>query len=164
MYWQKQNLKFDRAISSPLTRAKETAHILSPFLKLELKYDPIWMERDNGKLAGLRWEEAQEIFPPPPFTPLFQSIAETGESLWDLYIRASTALNNLMVLSPGNYLIISHGGLLNMVMHALLGIPPQANFQGPRFRFSNTGYTTVQYLMERNIWNIVEHNSTSHLK
>jgi broad specificity phosphatase PhoE len=121
------------------------------------------MERDNGRLAGLRWEEARDIFPPPPFTSLFQPIAETGESLWELYLRASSALNKIMKLSPGRYLIISHGGILNMVMHAVVGLPPQANFQGPRFRFSNTGYTTINYLAERNIWNIQEHNNTSHL-
>jgi 2,3-bisphosphoglycerate-dependent phosphoglycerate mutase len=164
VYWKKQGMVFDKAISSPLKRAKETANIIKSYLPLDLAYSPIWMERDNGKLAGLRWEEALEIYPPPPFTPLYQPIAETGESLWDLFIRASNALNNLMDLPPGNYLIISHGGLLNMVMHAIIGIHPQANFQGPRFRFSNTGHTTVQYLIKRNIWNISKHNDTSHLK
>jgi len=161
--WQQQDVAFDKAISSPLMRAEQTAIILNSYLKTDLSFDPIWMERDNGRLAGLKWEEAQDIFPLPPFTPLYQPIAETGESLWELFLRASTALNNLMKYPPGRYLIISHGGLLNMVMHAIVGLPPQANFQGPRFRFSNTGFTSVYYLVERNIWNIQEHNNTSHL-
>jgi len=161
--WQRQEVAFDKAISSPLIRAEQTALILNRYLNTDLSFDPIWMERDNGRLAGLRWEEARDIFPPPPYTPLYQPIAETGESLWELYLRASSALNQLMKLSPGRYLIISHGGLLNMVMHAIVGLPPQANFQGPRFRFSNTGFTSVYYLPERNIWNIQEHNNTSHL-
>jgi 2,3-bisphosphoglycerate-dependent phosphoglycerate mutase len=162
-YWQMKKMSFDKAISSPLSRAKQTALILNKSLKIGLEYDPIWMERDNGKLAGLTWDEGRETFPPLPYTSLFTPTAETGESIWELYLRAGTALNELAKLSPGNYLIISHGGLLNMVIKALVGITPQANFQGPRFRFSNTGYTSVYYLPENNNWVIKEHNNTSHL-
>ena len=162
-YWQMKNVSFDKAISSPLSRAKQTALILNQHLKTDLEYDPIWMERDNGKLAGLTWDEARDTIPTLPFTHLFKPIADTGESLWELYLRAGTALNKLMILSPGNYLIISHGGLLNMVIKALIGLTPQANFQGPVFRFSNTGYTSVHYHPENNNWTIKEHNNTSHL-
>jgi len=162
-FWHGQNIQFDQAISSPLTRAKQTAKILSDRLELELNFDPIWMERDNGELAGLTHEQARQILPPPDFIPLYQPIANTGESQWELYLRAGAALNQLMKYPPGRYLIISHGGLLNMVMHALVGIVPQPNFQGPNFRFSNTGYTSVRFIPENNNWNILEHNNTSHL-
>jgi len=163
-YWKMNNISFDKIISSPLSRAEQTARILNESLKIDLDFDPLWMERDNGKIAGLKWEEALEIFPPPAFTPLYQPIAETGESLWDLYLRAGTALNSLMKFSPGNYLIISHGGLLNMMMKALVGLTPQPNFQGPIFKYSNTGYTSVNYQPENNNWMILEHNNTNHLQ
>jgi broad specificity phosphatase PhoE len=162
-HWKEQEISFEKVISSPLKRAIQTADILNEYLKLDVEFDPIWMERDNGKLAGLRWEEAQELYPPPAFTSLYQPIAETGESIWELFIRANNALHKIMDLPYGSYLIISHGGLLNMVMHSLIGLSPQANFQGTRFRFSNTGHTSVQYLADRNIWNISKHNDTSHL-
>lgn len=162
--WKSRGWKFDRVVCSPLSRAKETGEILSRTLGLELEYDPIWMERDNGKLAGLLHEKALQVLPPPDFIPLFEPIATTGESQWELYLRAGTALNHLVKLPPGFHLVISHGGLLNMVMLALVGLTPQPNFQGPHFRFSNTGYSRVRYEPKNNNWIIIEHNNTNHLK
>jgi len=161
--WKAQGLEFTRAIASPLARAQQTAKILSRALEFQISYDEDWMERDNGKLAGLLHERALEVLPPPPFIHLYEPIADTGESQWELYLRAGRALNSLMSNPPGLYLIISHGGLLNMVMHALVGITPLPNFQGPNFRFSNTGYTTVRYEPENGNWMILGHNDTGHL-
>jgi broad specificity phosphatase PhoE len=162
--WKSQGEYFDKAISSPLIRAKQTAEILANDLKIDLDFDPVWVERDNGDLAGLLHEQALEVLPPPENIPLYQAIANTGESQWELYLRAGNALNQLVNHPPGRYLVISHGGLLNMIMHALIGLVPLPNFQGPRFRFSNAGYTTVQYLPDSNNWIIREHNNTAHLK
>jgi broad specificity phosphatase PhoE len=162
-YWKKQGNTFNLAVSSPLSRAKQSAEILCKELDLKLTFDPIWKERDNGKLAGLLHKKALQEIPPPDFIPLYQPIADTGESQWELYLRAGAALNSLMSLPPGDYLVISHGGLLNMVMHALVGVIPQPNFQGPNFRFSNTGYTRVRYESENGNWYILGHNQTSHL-
>ncbi|MGB2963236.1 MAG: histidine phosphatase family protein [Anaerolineales bacterium] len=161
--WKEREMKFDLAFSSPLSRAVESAEILSKALKVELVYDPIWMERDNGDLAGMLHDQALQELPPPDFIPLFQPIAVTGESQWELFLRAGTALNQLMKNPPGKYLIISHGGFLNMVVHAAVGLTPQPNFQGPHFRFSNTGYTTLQYKSENDNWILLGHNATCHL-
>ena len=162
-YWAVQNIRFDQAIASPLTRAKQTAEIIADRLELTISFDPIWMERDNGELAGLLHEQALHVLPTPDYIPLYQPIASTGESQWELYLRAGAALNLLMKYPPGKYLIISHGGLLNMVIHALVGLVPQPNFQGPNFRFSNTGFTSVRYIPDNNKWVILEHNNTCHL-
>jgi broad specificity phosphatase PhoE len=121
------------------------------------------MERDNGKLAGMLHEKALQEIPPPDFTPLYQPIADTGESQWELFLRAGRALNLLMKNPPGRYLIISHGGLLNMVIHAAVGLTPQPNFQGTNFRFSNTGYTILHFKPENNNWILRGHNVTCHL-
>ena len=161
--WSKKKRSFDLVISSPQSRAKQTAEILKKSLNLKIEYDPIWMERDNGKLAGLLHDEAKKSHPQPDFIPLFQPIASTGESQWDLYLRAGDALKKLVSYPPGEYLVISHGGFLNMVMHALVGLSPRSNFQGPVFRFSNTGYTTVQYRPGNDNWIIFGHNDLSHL-
>ncbi len=162
-HWEQGTVQFDRLIVSPLSRAEETSRILNKVLQSEITIDPIWMERDNGKLAGLLHKQAREIQPPSNFIPLFQPIADTGESQWELYLRAGTALNTLMKYPPGKYLVISHGGLLNMVLLALIGLVPQANFQGPGFYFSNTGFTSVLYTAEKNQWLVLEHNNTNHL-
>ena len=162
-YWKRKGKVFDLAISSPLSRAKQSAEILDQALHLKLEYDPIWMERDNGKLAGLLFEKAIKEVPSPDNIPLYQPIGMTGESQWELYQRAGNALNQLMKKPPGKYLIISHGALLNMVIHTAVGLTPQANFQGTNFRFSNTGYTKLIFIPVNNTWILKIHNLTSHL-
>ncbi|NQS92299.1 MAG: histidine phosphatase family protein [Chloroflexi bacterium] len=161
--WEKEGRVFDQAISSPQSRARQTAEILTKAIPTKLTFNPIWMERDNGDLAGMLFDEAMKILPPPDFIPLYQPIANTGESQWELFIRASTALNELMKNPPGQYLVISHGALLNMVIHALVGLTPQPNFQGPNFSFSNTGFTSARFIPENNNWILLEHNNTNHL-
>ncbi len=161
--WSRAGVQFDLAISSPQTRAKQTAKIITGATKTNLEFDPIWMERDNGELAGLLHKEAIQSLPPPEFIPIHQPIANTGESQWDLFLRAATAVNKLVKYPSGRYLIVSHGGFLNMVIHAILGQAPRSNFQGPNFNFSNTGYTTIQYKPSNDNWIFLEHNNTSHL-
>jgi 2,3-bisphosphoglycerate-dependent phosphoglycerate mutase len=161
--WSESGVQFDLAISSPQSRAKQTAKIITDVIKTKVEFDPLWMERDNGELAGLLHEEAMQSHPTPDFIPLHQPIANTGESQWELFLRAGTAVNKLVKYPPGKYLIISHGGFLNMVMHALIGQAPQPNFQGPVFRFSNTGYSTIQYRPGNDNWVFFEQNNTSHL-
>lgn len=162
--WKGSGERFDLAAASPLARAKQTAELLAEALDFPLTFDEIWKERDNGRLAGMLHKKALEVIPIPEFIPLFEPIADTGESQWELYLRAGAALNQLMTNPPGSYLVISHGGLLNMLMHTLVGIIPQPNFQGPHFDFDNTGYTRVRYEPENGNWFILEHNQTSHLK
>src|SRR4030042_7047324 len=58
--WKVENKTFDLIISSPLVRARETAEIIAVQLKFPLELDPLWMERDNGLMAGLSPEEVQE--------------------------------------------------------------------------------------------------------
>ena len=66
--WQQESKRFDTFIASPLVRAKETAEIITAALNLPLEFDPIWMERNNGRLAGLRPEEALVQYPRPSFS------------------------------------------------------------------------------------------------
>jgi broad specificity phosphatase PhoE len=120
------------------------------------------MERDNGLLAGLLPEEAAERHPRIDFMPPFTSIGGTGESQWELYLRAGRAVQELLRKPPGRYLIVSHGGFLNMVMYVILGIVPQANFQGARFRFRNTAFARLTYSPTEHIWRLEALNDRGH--
>ena len=42
------------------------------------------MEMDSGPLAGLSYEDAQERYPCPAFQNLYEGLAGSGESEWDL--------------------------------------------------------------------------------
>ncbi|MBK8784770.1 MAG: hypothetical protein IPO22_23960, partial [Anaerolineales bacterium] len=55
---------------------------------------------------------------PPAYDPRHGS---DGEGDWELFLRAGQALHSLLKREPARYLIVSHGGLLNQVMHAVVG-------------------------------------------
>ena len=160
--WLKAGQHFDQAISSPLMRARETAEIITQALSLPLGFDPLWMERDNGLLAGLHPAEAIQRYPRPLFIHPYQAVGETGESQWELYLRAGQGVQSLLNHPSGTYLIVSHGGILNMVFYAILGIAPHANFAGPRFRFRNTAFATLTYEPSEHKWAVQGVNDHLH--
>jgi broad specificity phosphatase PhoE len=152
--WQAEGIVFDRAIASPLLRASETAQIVTRALNVPLEFDPLWMERHNGKISGLLEEEVRALYPERDFFNPYQPLAETGEGDWQLYLRAGQALHALLQRPPGRYLVVSHGGTLNMTLYAIMGIPPQPNYQGPRFRFLNTSFSQFRYYPARHRWRV----------
>jgi 2,3-bisphosphoglycerate-dependent phosphoglycerate mutase len=161
-HWLAKDIQFDAIISSPLARARQSAEIIVDILPAPLEFDPIWMELNNGVLAGLKHEVASEIYPRPDFRNPYTPVGQTGESEWDLYLRAGKAMQSLLIRSPGRYLVVSHGGILNMVLRAMLGITPQANWQGASFRFPNTGCAVVEYHPQRHRWILNQFNDQGH--
>lgn len=153
--WQFEEVHFDRIITSPLVRARETAEIISAALNIPIETNPDWIERDAGLYSGLGQEEARERYPVPLIRPPYQPFAQTGESLWDLYLRAGHAVKDLLKFPPGHFLVVSHGGILNMAMYAILGIVPQLNFSGARFRFGNAGFARLTYRASDHTWRLL---------
>jgi hypothetical protein len=49
-----------------------------------------------------------------------------------------------------------------MAFYAILGIAPQANFTGPRFRFSNAAFATLTYHPDQHKWSVFAVNDHSH--
>lgn len=161
-HWRKRQLPVDRIISSPLARARQTAEILAESLDIPIEYDPVWMERNIGELSGLHPDEAATRYPRPIFMHPYMPVGIHGESQWDLYLRAGRAVQGLMRQPPGSYVVVSHGGILNLVLYAILGITPQANFHGPRFRFRNTAYATLTYSPFEHKWSLLGLNERNH--
>jgi broad specificity phosphatase PhoE len=160
--WLSEGVRFDTLISSTLARARETATILGEAFRLPVELDPVWMERDIGPLGGMRPEEAAERYPRPAFVHPFLPIGGTGESQWDVYLRAGRAVQSLICRPPGSYLVVSHGGLLNLVLYNMLGIVPQANYQGAHFRFLNTSFTELIYRPAEHRWILERLNDRAH--
>jgi broad specificity phosphatase PhoE len=161
--WKSEGMKFDLAIASPLGRARETAEIVTSALNVKLDLNPIWMERDIGEMEGLTAEEIRQK-PQPPYTTPYDSIGGNGEGDWELFLRAGQALHDLLHKPAGNYLIVSHGGMLNQVMHAIIGVAPHVDPSGVRFRFENTAFSRVIYFPHQHRWAIDAVNDRAHLK
>jgi len=154
-YWLQEKKSFDKIISSPLLRAFQTAEIIARHFDLPIEKNPLWMERDAGMVSGLHHTVAQEKFPQPIFVTPYDPFGINGESQWDVYVRAAKAVQDLLRRPPARYLIVSHGGLLDMFMYAILGIDIQANFCGPHFKLQNTAYLSLLYYSPTHSW-IVE--------
>ncbi|GAB4397806.1 MAG: histidine phosphatase family protein [Anaerolineales bacterium] len=162
--WQSAGVTFDYLISSPLARALETGKIIAAALKIPLiETDALWMERDNGKRSGMTWDEVQLHYPDPPFINPYEAVAETGEGDWALYLRAGEALHKILQRPPARYLITSHGAILNMALYAILGIAPQPNFQGARFRLENTSFSSFRYHPVTHRWRVDVIGDANHL-
>ncbi len=152
-FWRSARVSFDQCFASPLLRAKETAEIVSGALNVPLEIDPLWMEMDNGRMAGMRddeidWEE-------PKFLTPYSRIGETGESRLEVYLRAGRAIQSILDRAPGRYLVVSHGGILNMAMYSILSIAPQAHHNGPRFLFKNTTFASFSYDPDHHNWRLL---------
>lgn len=160
--WKKEEVKFDLVISSPLARARETAEIIAQALGSNIEFDPLWLERDNGDFAGLTAYEVRQNFSHPPFTTPYDPVGRDGEGDWELFLRAGQALHSLLKRDSASYLIVSHGGLLNQFMHAVVGVTPQANNAGTRFRFGNTAFALLMYFPHHHRWAIDRLNDHAH--
>jgi broad specificity phosphatase PhoE len=161
-WWLSKRTGFDLIISSPQSRARQTARIIAGILGIRIEYDEMWMERDNGVYAGLHIDEARIKYPRPETISLYERIGKTGESDWELYLRGGQAIQSVLHRNPGRYLVVSHGGILNKTLHAIFGMSPQTNFQGIRFRFRNTAFATLTYNQERHVWYVNGINDRPH--
>lgn len=162
--WKEENVKFDLVISSPLERAKETAEIIASTLYVKVEFESLWLERDNGEFSGLTAHEVRQNFVHSTFSTPYDPVGGVGEGDWELFLRAGQALQNLLKREPARYLIVSHGGLLNQFMHAVVGVAPQANNAGARFRFSNTAFAQLMYYPHQHRWAIDRLNDHAHWK
>jgi broad specificity phosphatase PhoE len=161
--WKSEGMKFDLIIASPLVRAKETAKIVAAALNANVEFDPILMERHIGEMEGLTAEEVRKK-PQPPFVTPYDAIGGEGEGDWALFLRAGQALHGLLRRPPGTYLIVSHGGLLNQLMNAIIGVAPHVGSSGIRFRFENTAFARVIYFPHQHRWAFDALNDHSHWK
>jgi broad specificity phosphatase PhoE len=161
--WKLEGVRFDLIIASPLSRAKETAEIIASTLEARMEFDPILLERHIGEMEGLTAEEVRKR-PQPPYVTPYDPIGGEGEGDWALFLRAGQALHRLLRQPAGSYLIVSHGGLLNQLMNAIIGIAPHVDPSGVRFRFDNTAFARVIYYPYQHRWAIDALNDRAHLK
>ncbi len=161
--WKEEGATFDLAVSSTLQRARETAEIIAAALNVPLEFDEVWLERDIGEMEGLTNDEVRQK-PRPAYVTPYDSIGGDGEGDWELFLRAGRALHSLLKRPAGSYLIVSHGGLLNQLMHAVVGVSHHADPSGVRFRFENTSFARVIYQPHLHRWVIDALNDHAHTK
>lgn len=122
------NIHADRIYSSDLRRAAETAEILSHRLGCPIEYMPELREVDNGVLAGMKNDLADEKYPGLYWSALdYDQCYPGGESPERFFARIKTAwlgLKGRRSRQAGqDALLVTHGGVIEAILCMENGIP-----------------------------------------
>ena len=120
-----RNKGITQIYSSDLARAKETAEIVASELSLKIIYLPHFRESNNGLLAGMLKTEAIKRFPGIYWSTLnWTESWPEGESPEQFFLRIRSAWYQFKSqVRSDNVLLISHGGVMNVILCLENGIP-----------------------------------------
>jgi broad specificity phosphatase PhoE len=120
----------DRAVSSDLSRARQTAELLG---LRDPRLDPRWREIDVGEWAGRTAAEIDALGGELTNWRGGSRTARDGETWADFAVRVTGALEEL-IAAGGPWLVVCHGGCIRVsVAHVTgadplrLGSPPNAS-------------------------------------
>lgn len=121
--WIKDNLKIVKIKSSDITRAMESAEIISGVLGTSFAHDKSLREQNKGLLNGIpvelskvKYSDYQEGLLKP------ETVYPEGESLKNLYDRVKEYIDKVTSLED-NTLLVTHRGFINMIYYILNDIP-----------------------------------------
>ena len=120
-----RNKGITQIYSSDLVRAKETAEIVANELSLKITYLPQFRESNNGLLAGMLKTEAVEKYPGIYWNALgWTEPWPEGESPKQFFHRIQSAWYEFKnQVGDNNVLLVSHGGVMNIILCLENGIP-----------------------------------------
>lgn len=111
--------------SSPLGRAWQTATIIAERIGADLIEVPELAEIDHGALAGMTWEEIDEVYPTvreDRAANRYGWAFPGGESYAQARARARKALSNCGWATTGTPLLVSHEMIGRMLRAELRGL------------------------------------------
>ena len=119
------NQGITQIFASDLVRARETAEIIAEELSLEITYLPQFRESNNGYLAGMLKTEATEKYPGIYWNALeWTEVWPGGESPKQFFERIQSAWCEFRQrIGDNNVLLVSHGGVMNVILCLEHGIP-----------------------------------------
>lgn len=126
--------------SSPLSRAFQTAEIVSP----DYSVFPGFEERSAGEWDGMLFEDIEKQFPELYKARGENALAEIpgAEPLADAFGRFSSALNMLLLLTQGDIAIVSHA----TVIGAMLARCAEEDInEFWKYRLPNGAYAVLEY-------------------
>ena len=144
--------RWDAIVSSPLSRAMETARAIAATTGIEtIAEDRDLQERAYGEAEGLTLAEREKTWPGGDWPGL--------ESWDDVATRVMIAIERIAAAHPGRrVIVVCHGGVINTILAVL-----SKNELGTgKTVILNTSRTTVTRTGEG--WTIDSVNETSHLE
>lgn len=161
-FWQP--LRF--LISSDLRRARETAEYISQEMELPIQNSSLWREMNNGGLAGMPNDLAEQLYP-----GLFASSLEMdepyphGESPRQFFQRITHAFEGLcekMITQqiPSEIIVVTHDGVINILSYFLNG--SVWSNKGPAYPANAASIHEISY--QEGQWLFTTQNHVDHLK
>ena len=142
--------KWDVIISSPLSRAKQTALIIRKKLQVPIMEMSSFKERDYGDAEGMTKEVRERTFPNREFP--------NQESRESLIGRVMSGIQKLHEAYPdGRVLVVSHGGVINAILAKL----SNGEIGSGKTKLSHACLTNIFY--DQGKWMIKDYNQTTHL-
>jgi broad specificity phosphatase PhoE len=134
--------------SSNLGRARETAEIIAAKVGLPVEERDGLHERGFGEGEGLSWDEMEAKWGPD--LRFGEDRIPGEEPLSDFCERTTRAFEQIFEQHTNEIAIcVTHGGVLNMLVTHLLGVP--LGGENARVRFSNCSLTVVELDRERRV-------------
>ncbi|MBU8654286.1 histidine phosphatase family protein [Bacillus altitudinis] len=141
---------WDVVISSPLSRAKETAHLILQYVHAPLVIMDDFIERDYGDAEGMSFEERQKLFPNKQYPNM--------EPLSALQDRMLEGIEKVRATYPDQrVLIVAHGAAI----HALLTSLADEHMGIKDTRLENACLNYVEWTDGE--WKVNDYNVVSHL-
>ncbi|MES9766748.1 histidine phosphatase family protein [Bacillus altitudinis] len=141
---------WDVVISSPLSRAKETAHLILQHVHAPLVIMDDFIERDYGDAEGMSFEERQKLFPNKQYPNM--------EPLSALQDRMLEGIEKVRATYPDQrVLIVAHGAAI----HALLTSLADEQMGIQNTRLVNACLNYVEWTDGE--WKVNDYNVVSHL-
>lgn len=118
---KQQNLKIDLIVSSPITRAKQTAEIIAGQINYDLQeilFNDLFVERYYGQLEGQSYKESTSSLSHEDidYVPGVETIAA-------LHQRAEKAHQFLLNRPEENILVVAHSAFGRALRRVVLGQP-----------------------------------------
>jgi alpha-ribazole phosphatase len=112
----------DIVYSSDLRRARSTAEAITERRGIPLVVIPALREVDFGKWEGLEWREIENSDYAANWVASFPDFpAPEGERFQDFEARVLAAVNSLLNRNGGPFAVVTHAGVLRVVLRRLYG-------------------------------------------
>lgn len=124
---QKNTYSLSRIYSSDLVRAAQTAQIVGDRLGLAVTLLPDFREVNNGLLAGMKNDLAEDRFPGLYWNQLaWEQTYPEGESPKAFYERIADAWERFsceLVSGKENVFLVTHGGVIQVILSLINNVP-----------------------------------------
>ncbi|OLC10273.1 MAG: hypothetical protein AUH39_02540 [Chloroflexi bacterium 13_1_40CM_67_9] len=131
------NVKFDRIVSSDLSRTRDTADVIAKRHGMRVEVVPELREIDVGDQTGKTFDETRGL---PNWNDDGFVVWPGGETLDQVVARTLAAIERLTRENPGKtILVVGHGGVNRILLSHFLGILPKLD----RSPATNTNVSVV---------------------